>query len=454
MLHHEPDRAPPASPGQRLLRPLADFLATEAASGAVLVLAVVVALVWANSPWGDAYRSLWDTDLGINAAGHVLELDLRGWVSDGLMALFFVVVGLEIKRELVDGELKELRRAAMPAVGALGGMLVPALVFVAINAGGTAVHGWGVPMATDIAMALSVVGLLGARVSSGMKVFLLSLAIVDDIGAIAVIAVFYSDDTRLEFLGAGLVVVAVVLGLQRAGVHSQIVYVVLGIVLWLFLHEAGVHPTIAGVAMGLLCPARPYFPVEYRDAEDSISALDEQPSAAVAAEETAITRGSVSVIEWLEHHLHPWTSFLVLPLFALANAGVQLSAASFTDALASKVTLGVIAGLVLGKPLGIGIAIWLALRLKLGLLPTGATFPQMIGLACIAGIGFTVAILVSSLAFTDPLLRDQAVVGVLIGSLVAAVLGVVVLLRAGPSPEAEVEGVPSLPEGAAPLNSL
>jgi NhaA family Na+:H+ antiporter len=415
------------------LRPLADFLAKETASAVLLLIAAVAALVWANSPWDGSYRSLWASNLGVTVAGHALSMDLRHWVSDGLMAFFFLVVGLEIKRELVDGELRDPRRAALPAIAAVGGMLVPAALYAIINAGSSSSHGWGVPMATDIAMAIAVVAALGSRVTSAMKVFLLALAIVDDIGAIIVIAVFYSTDTNLAYLGFALVIVAIVMGMRRLGVQSMGAYAVAGVALWLALHEAGIHATIAGVVMGLLCPARPYFSREYFDADETGEELTDLSSTEAAQRTVTLARGSVSMIDWLEHRLHPWTSFVILPLFALANAGVQLSPSTFVDALTSRVALGVIAGLVVGKTVGISLAVWIAVRLRVGLLPAGASFGHIVGLACVAGVGFTVAILLSSLAFSDPLLRDQAVIGVLIGSLLAAVGGVLLLIRTPPA---------------------
>ena len=431
-MRHAPAPAPGRQPGDRgpvPLRPLADFLAKETASAVVLLGAAMIALIWANSPWDGAYRSLWTSQLGGTLAGHTLSMDLRQWVSDGLMALFFVVVGLEIKRELVDGELRDRRRAALPAIAALGGMVAPAAVFALVNLGGAGLRGWGVPMATDIAMAIAVVTVLGSRVTPAMKVFLLALAIVDDIGAIMVIAVFYSDDTNLWFLGGAVAAVAVVVTMRRLGVRSTGAYVIGGLALWLMLHEAGVHATIAGVVMGLLCPARPHSPREYFDVDEANELVD-LSSAAAAQRTVALARGSVSVIDWLEHQLHPWTSFVILPLFALANSGVQLSPGSFADAMGSKVTLGVIAGLVIGKTVGISAAVWLAVRFKVGLLPPGTTPRHVVGLACVAGVGFTVAILLASLAFDDPVVRDQAVIGVLVGSLAAALGGIALLWSA------------------------
>ncbi|MEY2474717.1 MAG: Na+:H+ antiporter, NhaA family [Actinomycetota bacterium] len=357
------------------------FLSTEVAGGAVLVVAAVVALAWANAPWSEAYRDLWDNELG--------PLDLRHWINDGLMSVFFLVVALEIKRELTTGELRERRNAALPVFAAGGGMLVPAAIYLAINAGGAGARGWGIPMATDIAFAVGVLALLGRTLPSGLRVFLLALAIVDDIGAILVIAVFYSSGVELVWLAGTLAVLVVALIMRRAS-ESPAVYVVLGIALWVALEEAGVHPTLAGVGVGLLVPA--------------------------------------TQTESWEAALHSWTSLLIVPLFALANAGVTLSASALDDASSSPVTWGIGGGLVVGKPLGICAFAWLAVRLGVATLPSGGTWRQLTGTAALAGIGFTVSLFVTRLAFTSPDLVDQATVGVLAASLLATGMAAAILL--------------------------
>jgi NhaA family Na+:H+ antiporter len=418
--------APRVLVSSRLPAPLAEFLHLEAAGGIVLVAATVVALVWANSPWQDAYQTLWSTPLDISLGSHSLDLTLQEWVNDGLMAIFFFVVGLEIKRELVEGELKDPRRAALPAIAAVGGMVAPALIYLAITAGGEGTNGWGIPMATDIAMAVGVLSLLGTRVRPSLKLFLLALAIVDDIGAIAVIAVFYSDDVRLDALAAAAGIIVVVALLRRVGVRPIPVYVVLGAALWLALYEAGVHPTIAGVVLGLMAPTRPL-----RRQEDVRDEQLRDVSTPEAARETVVlARESVSVVAWLEHLLHPWTTFAIVPLFALANAGVVLSASALSDALASRITYGVVVGLVVGKLVGISLFAWLAVRFKVGTLPDGVGWPSLVGVAAVAGIGFTVSIFVTGLAFTDPGLQDQAKIGILAASLVAGALGALLVRRA------------------------
>jgi NhaA family Na+:H+ antiporter len=387
-----------------------------------------MALVWANSPWRESYESLWATKVSISAGRFSIAQDLHHWVNDGLMVLFFFVVGLEIKRELVVGELNDVRKAMLPAFGALGGMVVPALIFAAFNLGG-AIEGWGIPMATDIAFAVGVLALLGRRVPVGLKVFVLSLAIVDDIGAIAVIALFYSSGIELWWLLVsvfGLMLVAI---LRRVRVLWVPVYVVIGSGVWLAMLNSGVHATIAGVALGLMAPARPTDPEGFEDVAEATSSLSQEPDAESVRSLTLQTKEVVSVAERLEHLLHPWTSFLVIPLFALANAGVALDAQGFRSALASPVTMGVATGLVVGKIVGISGMSWLALRLRLGELPIGVSLRHLIGGAAVAGIGFTVSLFISILAFPGEELQTVAKIGVMLGSVVAATVGIAVLLR-------------------------
>ena len=411
--------------GPRFIRPLGDFLHTESAGGVLLVIATVIALVWANSPWQTSYTDFWSTHVAISLGSHTLDLTLQDWINDGLMTLFFFVVGLEIKRELVEGELREPRRAALPAIAAAGGMIVPALIFLAITVGTSASRGWGIPVATDIAMAVGVVSLLGSRVAPSLKLFLLALAIVDDIGAILVIAIFYSHGIHLDALGvAALLVIAVVVA-RRIGVWYTPLYVVLGLALWLALHESGLHATIDGVILGLMAPTRPIRQREYVDAD----ALTDISTAATARETATLARESVSVVEWLEQLLHPWTSFVIVPLFALANAGIPLGATAISDAFSSRVTYGVLVGLVVGKLVGITFFAWLAVRIGAGRLPDGVRRGQIVGVAALGGIGFTVSIFVTGLAFDDAQLIDQAKIGILAASIVAGALGALILTR-------------------------
>jgi Na+:H+ antiporter, NhaA family len=408
----------------RLIRPLVDFLHTEAAGGVALAAAAIVALVWANSPSDASYDDLWTTHLAVALGDWELDLDLRDWINDGLMALFFFVVGLEIKRELVEGELRDRRRALLPVCAASGGMLAPALIYAAFNAGGAGSDGWGIPMATDIAMAVGVVSLMGSRVSPSLKLFLLALAIVDDIGAIVVIAVFYTKDIGGEALlaAAGLVVVVAVM--RRAGVTSIAPYAVVGAALWLALHESGVHATLAGVVLGLMTPTQPIRRPELIDAAE----LADVSSYEAARQTVTAARESVSVVEWLEHQLHPWTSFVIVPLFVLANAGVPLSGAAVSDALTSSVAGGIVVGLVVGKFVGIAGFTWLAARLRIARLPEDATWWGILGVSALAGIGFTVSLFITDLAFGGTSSADQAKIAILAASALAAVIGSALIL--------------------------
>jgi len=419
------------STGTRLIRPLIDFLHTEAAGGAALVSAATVARVWANSPWEASYHELWATHLVVSVGQFGIDLDLRHWINDGLMAVFFLVIGLEIKRELVEGELRDSRRVSLPAVAALGGMVVPALLYLALNAGGEGAAGWGIPMATDIAMAVGVLSLLGRRVPSSLKLFLLALAIVDDIGAIIVIALFYTEEINVDALVVAVGLGGAVIAMRAVGVRPHVAYGAVGIGMWVALHESGLHATLVGVVLGLMAPTRPFRQAQLID-ETALTDL----STVQAARETAVlARESVSVVEWLEHRLHPWTSFVIVPLFALANAGVPFGASAVADAASSPITYGVIAGLVVGKLVGVTVFTWLAVRLRIGLLPDDATWPGVVGVAALAGIGFTVSIFVTGLAFDDVGLQDEAKVGILAASITAAILGSLILLRAGSRPE-------------------
>jgi NhaA family Na+:H+ antiporter len=415
-------------PGRRLPPSVRRFLDTEASGGILLLIAALVALVWANSPWSASYQSLWHTDLTLTFGRYVLEGDLHHWVNDALMVVFFFVVGLEIKEELVHGKLRDPRTAAMPAFAALGGMVVPALVYVLVTAGGEGSHGWGIPMATDIAFAVGVVALLGPRVPASLKLFLLTLAIVDDIGAIIVIGVFYSSGLEPQFLGVATAVVVVIYLLNRAGVIGLAPYVVLGAALWLAMYASGVHATIAGVILGLLTPTRSYLPAAV--ARDWAADLRDEPSVQDLEAMRRMARHAVSPAERIAHILHPWSSFLIVPIFALANAGVAIEADAFDAPGAVAVTGGVMLGLVLGKIVGIAGAAWLAARIGVARLPEGANWTMMFGIASVAGIGFTVSLFVAELAFEPGPLQDAAKLGVLAASAVAAAIGGVALSRA------------------------
>ncbi len=419
-----PDRSDqPASAGDRFIRPLSDFLRAEAGAGVLLVAAAVVALVWANSPWSDSYADLWSTRAVIGIGDHQIVLDLRGWINDVAMVLFFFVAGLEIKREVTQGELRDPKQASLPIIAALGGMIVPALIFTVLNAGTSGSKGWGIPMATDIAIVTGVVALLGTCAPSWLKLFLLALAIADDIGAIVVIAIFYSEGVSIGWLAAAVATLVVASALRNR-VDQVGVYLVLGVLCWLALYEAHVHTTLTGVAFGMLAPVTPRLATGLVDVDElaRVSTVDD----AVRASRRA--QYSVSVVEWLEHRLHPWSAFVVVPLFALANAGIHIPTGGLGEAMSERVTWGVILGLVIGKTVGITGATLLAVALKVGRLPAGVTSRYVIGAGALGGIGFTVSLFVTDLAFGEGQHGTDARLGVLVGSLTAALIGTAICL--------------------------
>jgi Na+:H+ antiporter, NhaA family len=426
------DRKPLVPPPLRLPTPLREYLRNEAAGGVVLMVAAALALGWANSPWRAAYDAMWATPLAIQLGHFGIEGDLRRWVDDGLMTLFFLVVGLEIKRELVAGELRTWRRAALPVVAAAGGMAVPAAIYAAVNAGGPGAAGWGVPMATDIAFALGVLALLGSRVPAALKVFLLTLAVVDDLGSIAVVALFYSRGVDLAALAVAVGLLVLVAVLVRAGVWWLPLHVGLGLALWLALWHSGVSPALAGVAMGLFTPARPTAPPEVaRDVGGALAGeLAADPRPPRLREMLREARGTVPLAERLAHDLHPVSAFVVVPLFALANAGVSLEPGGLAGFGAGAVLSGVLAGRVVGKLAGITAATWLAVRLGLADRPEGTTWPQLAGVATVGGIGFTVPLFVADLAFPDGSFQAPVKLGLLLASVVAGAAGALVLVLA------------------------
>ena len=402
----------------------------------------MVAIAWANSSFSDLYREILETHLTVDLGGFHFDESVLEVINDGLMAIFFFVVGLEIKRELVIGELRNRRAALLPVIAALGGMVGPAAVYLVLNAGagGEAVRGWGIPMATDIAFAVGALALLGSRIPGPAKLFLLSLAIADDIGAIAVIAVFYTTDIALGFLAPAVGGLVAVWLAQRGGIRSLAFYVPVAVLVWYFTLESGLHATLAGVALGFLTPARPmYKPAEFDARARSI--LDQYPIEPDEIEEqeqanhealllSTVAAESVSPLNRLEDRLVAWSSFLIVPLFALANAGVDFRGTSIGDALISPVGLGVALGLVLGKIAGISFFTLVTVRLGLGSLPEGTGWLHLVGLAAVAGIGFTVSLFIAELAFNDRMLIDTAKVGIFAGSLAAGMIGTVLLIRA------------------------
>lgn len=421
----------PNKPIDRLLLPLQRFLHVEAASGIVLLICTILALALANSSLGESYEAIWQTKVGFQFGGFEMMHKLRHWINDGLMVIFFFVIGLEVKRELVYGELKEFRRATLPLLAALGGMVVPAGIFLSLQAGTPAEAGWGIPMATDIAFVVGCMALLGPRVPHSLRVLVLSLAIADDIGAILVIAVGYTEDLYLENLFIGLLLVALVLLFQRSGVRSFGVYAVTGCVIWYFFHESGIHATIAGVVLGLLTPANAYLDTSVvgqllKRAGDMLHGNWESvPDKAVKVRAVQqLSREAVSPLNYLENALHPWVSFIIMPLFALANAGVAFTLEEFVSPVAVAVALG----LLIGKPVGILLFSGLAVRTGIAALPSGVSWRILAGGAALAGIGFTMALFIAGLALEGDLLAASKV-GILLGSGISAVLGML-LLRA------------------------
>ena len=427
--HLEPGSAFPKKPIDRLLLPLERFLHVEAASGIILLLCTILALTLANSPFGESYEAIWQTKVGFQFGGFEMVHKLRHWINDGLMVIFFFVIGLEVKRELVSGELREFRRAALPLLAALGGMVVPAGIFLSLQAGTPAEAGWGIPMATDIAFVVGCMALLGPRVPRGLRVLILSLAIADDIGAILVIAIGYTEELSLEYLLVALLLVALVLLFQRSGIRSFGVYAATGGVIWYFFHESGIHATLAGVILGLLTPATAYLDTSVvgrflkRTGDVLHGDWESLPDKAVRVRAVQqLSRETVSPLSYLENALHPWVSYLIMPVFALANAGVEFTLGD----LASPVALAVALGLLIGKPVGIVLFSAIAVRAGIAALPSGVSWSILAGGAALAGIGFTMALFIAGLALEgEPL--SAAKVGILLGSGIAAVMGMLLL---------------------------
>lgn len=427
---------------ERVIAPFQRFAHAEASGGIVLLVCALFALAWANSPWGESYHHLWETPLTIGVPGFGLTETLHHWINDGLMAVFFFVVGLEIKREILVGELASVRQAALPLFAALGGMVVPALVYVSLTLGTDDLHGWGVPMATDIAFALGIAALLGKRVPTSLKIFLAALAIVDDIGAVLVIALFYTASIQAMALLVAAGVLLLLIGLNRAGVRSSIPYFLLGAVLWVAFLKSGVHATIAGVLLALTIPAstrisgRQFlrearehlrdFNAACEDDPEEFSTTQRHQEPIFGLEES--TRRAQSPLLRLELKLHGVVAFLIMPVFALANAGVAFTG-GVEQAVSSRAVLGIFFGLVVGKPLGIMLFSWLAVRFRFADLPYGTNFRHVLGMGALGGIGFTMALFIAALAFGPGEKLEAAKIGILAGSLVAGVLGWVLLQR-------------------------
>jgi NhaA family Na+:H+ antiporter len=414
------------TPVRRLIKPLAAFLKIESVSGILLVICTVTALVIANSSSSHAWISFWHTEVRISIGSWELTSSLTHLINDGLMTIFFFVVGLEIKREIVDGELRSAKKAALPIIAALGGMLVPAAIFLLLQYGRDGVRGWGIPMATDIAFAVGIMTLLGRNVPAGLKIFLLALAIVDDIGAIVIIAFFYSGSIHTIALALAILGLSLVVGMNKLGVRSIAAYSIVGLGIWGAMFHSGIHPTIAGVVLGVITPG--HAPISRHSLVtlllDVIDRLDGTiDRRQVVGKLTEATRETVSPLERLEAALHPWVAFAIMPLFALANAGVVLQ----PEAASHEVARAVVGGLVVGKPVGIFLFSWLAVNLNLAELPQGVSWRSLLGAGCLGGIGFTMSLFIAGLALHGTLL-DAGKIGTLVGSTISAVVGYFILL--------------------------
>ena len=385
----------------RVIRPLRDFLHRESASGILILIASFLGLLIANSPLSDSYFDTLAFDFEISLGAIYLNLTILKSINYVLMTIFFFVVGLEIKRELTSGHLSSFKKAIMPFVAAIGGMALPAGIYLAI-AGRVDANGWGVPVATDIALAVGLLALVGSSAVASLRSFLLALAVIDDIGAILIIALIYSTGVNFSWIAAGVIAIATIHTFKKLGATSTFVYVLLGVALWYCMYKSGVHPTLAGVVLGLMTPNIIKLNTKLKDGED----------------------GQLSVIEWLEEKIHPWSSFVIIPLFAFANTGVIITNQSISDAINSPIAWGIFAGLVLGKPIGVLAAVILARKIRLGQYPQDAKNIDLLATGSAAGIGFTVAIFIANLAFSDPTTQDLAVFSVIVASFVSALLSV------------------------------
>jgi NhaA family Na+:H+ antiporter len=386
----------------RVIRPLRDFLHRESASGILVLIASLFGLLIANSPFSDTYFDTLAFDFKISLGAIYLQLTILKSINYVLMTIFFFVVGLEIKRELTSGHLSSFKKAITPFVAALGGMALPAAIYLAI-AGRVDANGWGVPVATDIALAVGLLAIVGSGAVASLRSFLLALAVIDDIGAILIIALIYSTGVNFSWVAAGAIAVATIYGFKRLGSNSTFVYLLLGVALWYCMYKSGVHPTLAGVILGLMTPNIAKINSKLKDADDN----------------------QVSVIEWLEERLHPWSSFVIVPLFAFANTGVVITNQSITDAINSPIAWGIFAGLVLGKPIGVLTTVVIAKKINLGQYPQDAKSIDLLATGSAAGIGFTVAIFIANLAFSDPVTQDLAVFSVIVASIVSALISLI-----------------------------
>ncbi|MDE2934455.1 MAG: Na+/H+ antiporter NhaA [Chloroflexota bacterium] len=432
----DPRERLPRRPLTNFVRPVQEFVQTESAGAVLLMVAAIVALVWANSPWRESYEELLAVQLGVDLAFWAVEGSLHFWVNEVGMVLFFFLIGLEVKREITIGELSDPRVMAAPVVGAIGGMLLPLGIFLLVTQGASAEarEGWAIPMATDVAFALGIATLFARRVPIGLRAMLLTFVIVDDIGTVVVVAFFYSGDVQVDqlLLTAGLV--ALMLLVYRLGLRQMFIFAGMGVVAWAAIHDSGVHPTTLGAVLGFLTPWRPPMPLDgfvrtARQLLERFRAGDEDPETPLGHDQVVdsllslsdLSSNAVPHVDRLEHHLHPWVAYLVVPAFALANAGVHLDPSGLADAFASTVTWGVIVGLVVGKPVGLVAATWIAVVLG-AQRPGGVTWRGVWAIGLVAGIGFTVALFVGDLAYADPDLLRFSKIGIIAAFAIAGPL--------------------------------
>jgi Na+:H+ antiporter, NhaA family len=428
---HAPIRSAPVPVAEKILSTLDRFLHTEALSGIVLLIATATALIWANSPAAHTYHELWEARVSLGVGTFSISQSVHFLVNDGLMTIFFLVVGLEIRREIHEGALATLRLAALPLAAALGGVLVPALIYSAINTEPVLRAGWAVPTATDIAFAVGVLALLGKAVPSNLRVLLLALAVIDDIAAVVVIALFYSEGVQVAGLAIAGLGIVLVLVFQRAGIRSALAYAVPGVIVWLGALQSGVHPTLAGVVLGLMTPVQLMRDRE-RARADGARAFDEFCAGLSARDVHSlpptlrlmrdVQRELLPPVTRVQMALHPWVAFVIMPMFALANAGISFSELDVSSPSARSVAVGIVAALVLGKILGIVLGSWMLVRTGLGELPHGVTWRSVALVGCLGGIGFTMAIFVAGLAFSDAQLLGAAKLGVLVASGLAGII--------------------------------
>lgn len=428
----------PQLPIDKILKPINRFIHHEYTSGLVLLLGVILAIVWVNSPFSESYHHFWEVDFTLSFDSYELKHPLHIWINDGLMAIFFFVIGLELKREFMAGELSSLSKAALPMVAALGGMLVPAVIYFLINRNTASAHGWGIPMATDIAFALTLVSVAGKHIPASVKVFLSALAVADDLGAVLVIAFFYSSNLQIVPLSVGFGFLLLLIAGNALGVRNTAFYLIIGFAVWVGFLLSGIHATIAGVLVAFTIPARTLVEEKVYagklrqlsyDFEHQIpdnSTLTTPAQHRIIEEIKQLSLAAQTPLQKIEHSLHPWVAFIIMPLFALANAGIVIGS-NFLSTIINPVSIGVVTGLLVGKFIGVLLFTWLMVKTRLGVLPEAATWKHIAGVAALAGIGFTMSLFVSALAFEQQAMVDEAKYGILIASVIAASVGYLIL---------------------------